>query len=223
MEFSAEQIAGILEGEIVGNKNEMVSGLSKIEEGKKGTLSFLANQKYEEFLYSTDASIVIVNKTFQPQQALKSTCTLIKVEDAYSCFAKLLEVYNQAIQKQPEIEKGSFVSEKATIGENVYIGAFAYISDGVVIGDNTHIYPNTFIGNNTKIGTDCKIFSGVNIYHETVIGNHCTIHSNVVLGADGFGFAPNSENNYQKVPQIGNVILEDHVEIGAGTCVDRAT
>ncbi len=223
MEFSAEQIAGIIEGEVVGNKAVTVSGLSKIEEGKKGTLSFLANQKYEEFIYETNASIVIVNKTFEPQSPLKDTCTLIKVDDAYSCFAKLLEVYNAAIQKQPEIEKGSFVSEKATIGENVYIGAFVYISDGVVIGDNTHIYPNSFIGNNSKIGNDCKIFSGVNVYHDTVIGNHCTIHSNVVLGADGFGFAPNSDNNYQKVPQIGNVILEDHVEIGAGTCVDRAT
>lgn len=223
MEFSAEQIAGILEGEIVGNKDCKVSGLSKIEEGKLGTLSFLANQKYEDFIYATDASIVIVNKTFEPQKALKSTCTLIKVDDAYACFAKLLEVYNQAIQKQPEIEKGSFISDKATIGENVYVGAFAYISDGAVIGDNTHVYPNSFVGNNVKIGSNCKIFSGVNIYHDTIIGNDCTIHSNVVIGADGFGFAPNSENNYQKVPQIGNVILEDHVEIGAGTCVDRAT
>jgi len=223
MEFSAEQIAGILEGEIVGNKDQTVSGLSKIEEGKNGTLSFLANQKYEDFIYSTDASIVIVNKTFTPQKDLKSTCTLIKVDDAYACFAKLLEVYNQAIQKQPEIEKGSFISDKATLGENVYVGAFAYISDGVVIGDNTHIYPNTFIGNNSKIGDNCKINAGVNIYHDTIIGDNCTIHSNVVLGADGFGFAPNSEGNYNKVPQIGNVILEDHVEIGAGTCVDRAT
>ena len=223
MEFSAEQIAGILEGEIVGDKDSKVTGLSKIEEGKLGTLSFLANQKYEDFIYATDASIVIVNKTFQPQKALKSTCTLIKVDDAYACFAKLLEVYNQAIQKQPEIEKGSFISEKAIIGKNVYIGAFVYISDGVVIGDNTHVYPNSFIGNNVKVGNNVKIFSGVNIYHDSIIGNECTIHSNVVLGADGFGFAPNSEGNYNKVPQIGNVILEDHVEIGAGTCVDRAT
>lgn len=223
MEFSAEQIAGILEGEVVGNKDQTVSGLSKIEEGKNGTLSFLANQKYEDFIYTTDASIVIVNKTFNPQKDLKSTCTLIKVDDAYACFAKLLEVYNQAIQKEPKIEKGSFISEKATVGKNVYIGAFAYISDGVVVGDNTHIYPNTFIGNNTKIGTNCKINAGVNIYHDTIIGDNCTIHSNVVLGADGFGFAPNSEGNYNKVPQIGNVILEDHVEIGAGTCIDRAT
>jgi UDP-3-O-[3-hydroxymyristoyl] glucosamine N-acyltransferase len=223
MEFSAEQIAGILEGEIVGNKNQTVSGLSKIEEGKNGTLSFLANQKYEDYIYTTDASIVIVNKTFTPQKDLKSTCTLIKVDDAYACFAKLLDVYNQAIQKEPKIEDGSFISEKATIGKNVYIAAFAYISDGVVIGDNTHIYPNTFIGNNSKIGNNCKINAGVNIYHDTIIGDNCTIHSNVVLGADGFGFAPNSEGNYNKVPQIGNVILEDHVEIGAGTCVDRAT
>jgi len=223
MEFSAEQIAGILEGDIVGDKDSKVTGLSKIEEGKLGTLSFLANQKYEDFIYATNASIVIVNKSFEPQKALKSTCTLIKVDDAYACFAKLLEVYNQAIQKQPEIEKGSFISDKATVGKNVYIGAFTYISDGAVIGDNTHVYPNSFIGNNAKIGNNCKIFSGVNIYHDTIIGNECTIHSNVVIGADGFGFAPNSEGNYNKVPQIGNVILEDHVEIGAGTCVDRAT
>lgn len=223
MEFSVEQIAGILEGEIVGDKNVKVSGLSKIEEGRQGTLTFLANHKYEEYIYSTDATIVIVNKTFEPQKPLKTTCTLIKVDDAYACFAKLLDVYNQAIQKQPQIEKGSFISEKAKIGTNVYIGAFAYISDGVVIGDNSHVYPNSFIGNNTKVGNDCRIFSGVNIYHDTVIGNNCTIHSNSVLGADGFGFAPNSEGNYNKVPQIGNVILEDHVEIGAGTCIDRAT
>jgi len=223
MEFSAEQIAGILEGTIVGDATATVSGLSKIEEGKKGTLSFLANQKYEAFIYETDASIVIVNNDFVPQKPLKSTCTLIKVEDAYACFAKLLEVYNQAIQKQPKIEKGSFISDKATIGENVYIGAFAYISDGAVIGDNTHIYPNSFIGNNVKIGNNGRVFSGVNIYHDSIIGNYCTIHSNVVIGADGFGFAPNSEGNYNKVPQIGNVILEDYVEIGAGTCVDRAT
>lgn len=223
MEFSAEQISGILEGDIVGDNNQMVSGLSKIEEGKNGTLSFLANQKYEEYIYSTDASIVIVNRTFEPQKSLKSTCTLIKVDDAYACFAKLLEVYNQAIEKQPKIEKNAHISDSAKIGENVYIGAFAYISDNVTIGDNTHIYPNTFIGDNVNIGENGRIFSGVNVYRDTQIGNNCTLHSGVVLGADGFGFAPNSENNYQKVPQIGNVVIEDHVEIGANTTVDRAT
>ncbi|HIP35351.1 MAG TPA: UDP-3-O-(3-hydroxymyristoyl)glucosamine N-acyltransferase [Crocinitomix sp.] len=223
MEFSAEQIAGILEGDIQGDKTQIVSGLSKIEQGKKGTLSFLANPKYEEYIYTTEASIVIVNKTFEPQKPLKNSTTLIKVDDAYACFAKLLEVYNQSVEKQPKIEENSYISPKATIGKNVYIGSFVYISDNVTIGDNTHIYPNTFVGDNTQIGSDCRIFSGVNIYRESQIGNHCTIHSGVVIGADGFGFAPNSENNYQKVPQIGNVIIEDHVELGAGTCIDRAT
>jgi UDP-3-O-[3-hydroxymyristoyl] glucosamine N-acyltransferase len=223
MEFSAEQIAGILEGEIQGDKTQTVSGLSKIEQGKKGSLSFLANPKYEEYIYDTDASIVIVNKTFTPQKPLKEGITLIKVDDAYACFAKLLELYNQAVEKQPKIEEGSYISPSAKIGKNVYIGAFVYISDNVIVGDNTHIFPNTFVGDNSKIGNNTRIFSGVNIYRESVIGNDCTIHSGVVIGADGFGFAPNSENNYQKVPQIGNVIIEDHVEIGAGTCVDRAT
>ena len=223
MEFSAEQIAGILNGEIQGNNKQTVSGLSKIEQGKEGTLSFLANPKYEDYIYQTNASIVIVNKGFKPQKALKDTLTLILVDDAYASFAKLLEMYNQAIEKEPKIEKQSFISPTSKIGQNVYIGAFVYISDNVVIGDNTHIYPNTFIGDNTEIGDNCKIFSGVNIYRDTKIGNNCTIHSGAIIGADGFGFAPNSENNYQKVPQIGNVVIEDHVEIGAGTCVDRAT
>jgi len=223
MEFSAEQIASFLEGEIVGNPHEVVNGLSKIEEGKKGTLSFLANSKYEEFIYTTEASIVIVNKTFEPQKELQSSTTLIKVEEAYSCFAKLLGMYDQAMAKQPQIEELAFVSPNAKIGSDVYIGAFAYISDGAIIEDGVHIYPNTFIGDNVKVGKKTKIFAGVKVYRDCVIGAECTIHSGVVLGADGFGFAPNSENNYQKVPQIGNVILEDHVEIGANTCVDRAT
>lgn len=223
MEFSAQQIASFLEGEIVGNPNETVNGLSKIEEGKKGTLSFLANTKYEEFIYTTEASIVIVNKTFVPQKVLSPSTTLIKVEEAYSCFAKLLGMYDQAMAKQPKIEEHSFVAPTAKIGQDVYIGAFTYISDGAIIEDGVHIYPNSFIGDNVKVGKKTKIFAGVKVYRDCVIGEECTIHSGVVLGADGFGFAPNSKNNYQKVPQIGNVILEDHVEIGANTCVDRAT
>jgi len=223
MEFSAQQIASFLEGEIVGNPNETVNGLSKIEEGKKGTISFLANTKYEEFIYTTEASIVIVNKTFEPQKKLLPSTTLIKVEEAYSCFAKLLGMYDLAMAKQPKIEEYSFVSPTAKIGKDVYIGAFTYISDGAIIEDGVHIYPNSFIGDNVKVGKKTKIFAGVKVYRDCVIGEECTIHSGVVLGADGFGFAPNSENNYQKVPQIGNVILEDHVEIGANTCVDRAT
>lgn len=223
MEFSAQQIASLLEGEIVGNPEATVSGLSKIEEGKKGTLSFLANPKYEEHLYSTEASIVIVNKSFEPQKPINEGTTLIKVEEAYGCFAKLLGMYDQAMAKQPQIEDMAYISSKATVGENVYIGAFTYISDGAVIGNNVHIYPNSYIGDNVKVGDNTKVFAGVKVYRDCVIGQSCTIHSGVVIGADGFGFAPNSENNYQKVPQIGNVILEDHVEIGANTCVDRAT
>ena len=223
MEFSAEQIAGILEGEIVGNPQEKISGLSKIEAGKPGTLSFLSNPKYEEFIYNTDASIVIVNKTFSPQRELKATCTLVKVDNAYTAFAKLLELYNQAIEKQPQIESRAYVSDKAEIGQDVYVGNFAYISDGATIGNNTHIYPNTVVGDNVKIGNNVRIYPNVTIYRDCVIGDNCTIHSGAIIGADGFGFAPNSENNYQKVPQIGNVILEEHVEIGANTCVDRAT
>lgn len=223
MEFSVQQIAALLEGEIVGDSSATVNGLSKIEEGKAGTLSFLANQKYEDYIYTTEATVVIVNKSFEPQQAIRPGTTLVKVEDAYSCFAKLLGMYDQAMAKKPQIEEMSFVSKGAVIGENVYIGAFAYISDGAVIEDGAHIYPNTYIGDNVRIGNETKIFAGVKIYRDCVIGKSCTIHSGAIIGADGFGFAPNSENNYQKVPQIGNVIVEDHVEIGANTCIDRAT
>ncbi|MBK9590943.1 MAG: UDP-3-O-(3-hydroxymyristoyl)glucosamine N-acyltransferase [Crocinitomicaceae bacterium] len=223
MEFSAQQIAGLLDGQIVGNPDVKVSGLSKIEEGVAGTLSFLANPKYEDFIYSTKASIVIVNKSFAPQKPIADTVTLIKVEEAYSCFAKLLGMYDQAMAKQPQIEEKSFVSPTAKIGKDVYIGAFAYISDHAEIGDGVHIYPNTFVGDHVKIGNGTKLFANVSVYRDCKIGQHCTIHSGSVIGADGFGFAPNSENNYQKVPQIGNVILEDHVEVGANTCIDRAT
>ncbi len=223
MEFSAEQIAGILEGEIKGNPQVTVNGLSKIEEGKKGTLSFLANTKYEEYIYTTQASIVIVNKSFEPQGDIPEGCTLIQVDEAYSSFSKLLGMYDQAISKSPQIEEMSYIAPSATIGEDVYIGAFAYIGENAIIGDNTHIYPNSYIGDNVKIGNNSKVFAGVKIYRDCLIGESCTIHSGSVIGADGFGFAPNSENSYQKVPQIGNVILEDYVEIGANTCIDRAT
>lgn len=223
MEFSAVQIAGILGGQIIGNPDVKVNGLSKIEEGVQGTLSFLANPKYEDFIYSTKASIVIVNKSFEPQKPISELTTLIKVEEAYACFAKLLAMYDQALAKQPAIENNAFVASSAKIGKDVYIGAFAYISDNAVIGDGVHIYPNTFIGENVVIGNGSKIYANVSVYRDCKIGAACTIHSGAVIGADGFGFAPNSENNYQKVPQIGNVIIEDHVEIGANTCIDRAT
>lgn len=223
MEFTAAQIAEILHGEIEGNDSVIVSGLSKIEEGKPNTLSFLANPKYEEYIYTTEASVAIVNKTFSPNSPLPKTLTLIKVDDAYACFAKLLEAYNQFRVKQPKIEQPSFISDSAKIGEGLYLGAFAYIGDDVKIGRDVKIYPNAYIGENVSIGDGCVIYAGVKIYADCVIGNHCVIHAGAVIGADGFGFAPNQENGYNKVPQIGNVILEDFVEIGANTCVDRAT
>jgi UDP-3-O-[3-hydroxymyristoyl] glucosamine N-acyltransferase len=223
MEFSAQQIAGLLEGDIVGDSSATVSGLSKIEEGKTGTLSFLANPKYEEHLYTTEASIVIVGKDFNPQNNLPATCTLIKVSEPYSAFSKLLEMYDQAVAKQPKIEEGSHISSTAKVGEDVYIGAFAYVGENVTIENGAHIYPHSYVGDNVKIGEKSVVYSGVHIYRDCQIGKSCTIHSGAIIGADGFGFAPNSENNYQKVPQIGNVILEDHVSIGANTTVDRAT
>lgn len=223
MEFSVEQIAGILNGEIVGDSNVSVTGLSRIEEGQPGTLSFLANPKYEEYIYSTGASVVIVNKTFEPRQEIPASCTLVKVEDAYACFAKLLEAYNQFRVKQPKIEQPSFISDSASVGENLYLGAFAYLGEDVVIGSDVKIYPGAYIGDNVKIGDGCVIYPGVKIYPDCVLGKHCVIHAGAVIGADGFGFAPNQENEYNKVPQIGNVVLEDFVEIGANTTVDRAT
>jgi UDP-3-O-[3-hydroxymyristoyl] glucosamine N-acyltransferase len=223
MEFSAQQIAALLSGEIVGNATSVVSGLSKIEDGKSGTLSFLANPKYEEFLYSTEATIVIVNSDFKPTKEVPKDCTLIKVPEAYSAFAKLLEMYDQAIAKQPKIEAQSFISPSANLGTDVYIGAFAYIGENAVIGNNVHVYPHSYIGDGVKLGEGTIVYSGVHIYRDSVIGKKCTLHSGAIIGADGFGFAPNTENNYQKVPQIGNVILKDHVSIGANTTVDRAT
>jgi UDP-3-O-[3-hydroxymyristoyl] glucosamine N-acyltransferase len=223
MEFSAEQIAGILAGEVSGNPEIMVNNLSKIEEGLPGTLSFLANPKYEEHIYTTGASICIVNKTFEPNKKLPESLTLIKVDDAYACFAKLLEFYNQMRQKVAKIEQPSFISESSTLGENIYLGAFAYIGENTKIGSNVKIYPNSYIGDNVVIGDDCVIHPGVSIYADCKIGNHCVIHSGVIIGADGFGFVPDENGAYQKVPQIGNVILEDNVEVGSNSTIDRAT
>ena len=223
MEFSAQQIAALVQGTIEGNPEEKVSNLSKIEEGKPGTLTFLANPKYTEYIYTTGASIAIVSKSFVAEQPLPKTLTLIRVEDAYACFAKLLEFYNQARQNKKGIEQPSFIDPTAKIGEGVYIGAFAYVGANAVIGNNAKIYPHTYVGDNVRVGDETVIYSGVKVYVDCVIGKYCTIHASSVIGADGFGFAPNSENNYQKVPQIGNVIIEDHVEIGSNTSIDRAT
>ena len=221
MKFTAAQIAGILDGEVVGNPDAEVFKLSKIEEGTEGSLTFLANPKYINYIYSTQASVTIVNNTFEPEQEI--TTTLIKVEDAYKSFSKLLEYYNQVKLMKSGIEQPSVISEGVTYGSDLYLGSFCYIGKNVTIGNNVKIYPNSFIGDNVTIGDDCVFFAGVRIYSETVIGNRCNIHSGTIIGSDGFGFAPQEDGTYVKVPQIGNVIIEDDVEIGACTTVDRAT
>lgn len=223
MEFSAEQIAGILNGQVLGNPETSVSGLSKIEEGTIGTLSFLSNPKYEEYIYSTGASICIVNNSFNPSRPLPTTLTLVKVEDAYSCFAKLLEFYDQMNKKQPKIESPSFIAESATIGNDLYLGAFGYIGEGAKIGNNVVIYPHVYIGENVIIGDNCILHPGATIYNECILGNFCIIHAGTIIGADGFGFAPNEQGEYKKIPQIGNVVIEDNVEIGSNCTIDRAT
>lgn len=223
MEFSANQISELLQGNVEGNGETTVSTLSKIEEGKSGSLSFLANPKYSEYIYDTEASIVIVGKDFTAEKAMKHSPTLIRVEDAYGAFGKLLEMYNQVKNNKVGISDSAIVSDSATIGENVYLGENVVIGDNTTIADGVKVFPNSFIGDNANIGENTTIFAGARIYSETKIGKECVIHSGTILGADGFGFAPNSEGNYKKVPQIGNVILEDHVEIGANTCIDRAT
>ncbi len=221
MEFTASQIAGILEGEVEGNPEIAVHKLAKIEEGEKGSLTFLANPKYTQYIYSTEASITIVNKDFVPEQAL--TTTLIKVDDAYKSFSKLLEYYNQVKFNKSGIENPVYLSESATYGSDFYLGAFSYLGNNVSLGNNVKIFPNVYIGDNVRIGDNVIVFAGAKIYSETIIGNNCVIHSGVILGADGFGFAPNSNGEYSKIPQTGNVILEDNVDIGAGTTIDRAT
>lgn len=221
MKFTAEQIAGILEGEIVGNPSAEVYKLSKIEEGTQGSLTFLANPKYQQYIYSTEATIAIVNKTFEPESHINTT--LIKVDDAYKSFSKLLEYYNQVKLMKSGIEEPSKISENVAYGENLYLGSFSYIGKNVTIGDNVKIYPNSFIGDNVTIGDNSIVFAGVRIYSETEIGKNCTIHSGAIIGSDGFGFAPNEDGVYNKVPQIGNVIIEDNVDIGACTTIDRAT
>ena len=223
MKFSAEQIAGMIEGTIVGNPSVEVSTLAKIEEGVPGALSFLANPKYEEHIYKTGSSVCIVNDTFTPSNELPETLTLIKVPDAYSCFAKLLEVYDSMSKEQPRIEPNSFIDESATVGEGLYLGASSYIGKNTVVGENVTIHPNVTIGPNVVIGDGTVIYPGATVYRDCIIGKNCTIHSGAVIGADGFGFAPNEKGEFQKIPQIGNVVLEDFVDVGANSTIDRAT
>lgn len=221
MKFTAEQIAGILEGEVVGNPAVEVFRLSKIEEGSDGSLTFLSNPKYLNYIYSTKASVTIVNDTFVADTEL--TTTLIKVQDAYAAFSKLLAYYNEVKQHKSGIEQPSFIAPTVIYGENLYLGSFSYLGENVVIGNNVKIYPNCFIGDNVVLGNNVTLFAGTKIYSETIIGNNCTIHSGAVIGSDGFGFAPNPDGTYTKIPQIGNVIIEDNVDIGSCTTVDRAT
>lgn len=223
MKFSASQIAQLIEGEVIGNSEAQVSGLSKIEEGKKGTLSFLANPAYKEYIYSTEATIVIVSKSFEADRSLPDSCTLIVVEDAYSGFARLLELYNEVKYDRKGIAPEAVVADDAQIGDDVYIGAHVVIDSGAKIESGSKIFPHSYIGVNAKIGKNTLIHAGVRILADCEIGDECVVHSGVVIGGDGFGFAPNQENNYKKVAQIGNVIIEDHVEIGANTTIDRAT
>jgi len=221
MKFTATQIADILDGKVEGNPEAEVSELAKIEEGSEGSLTFLSNPKYTSFLYTTNASITIVNDNFEVEQPVNTT--LIKVKDAYKAFSKLLEYYNQIKLNKSGIEQPSYIAESAKYGEELYLGAFAYIGDNVNIGDHVKVYPNVYIGDNVKIGNNVTLFPGVKVYSESLIGNNVTIHSGTVIGADGFGFSPGDGGEYSKVPQIGNVIIEDHVDIGAGTTIDRAT
>jgi UDP-3-O-[3-hydroxymyristoyl] glucosamine N-acyltransferase len=221
MKFTAEQIAGILDGEVVGNPNAEVHELSKIEEGKEGSLTFLSNPKYNNYIYNTEATITIVNRSFTPESELKTT--MIKVDDAYLAFSKLLEFYDQARGSKSGIEQPSVIAENSKYGTNLYLGSFSYVGSNVILGNNVKIYPNCFIGDNVVIGNNVTIFAGTQIYEQTVIGNNCAIHSGSVIGADGFGFAPNPDGTFKKIPQIGNVIIEDNVDIGACTTIDRAT
>jgi len=220
MEFTAKQIAEFIQGRVEGDENATVNTFAKIEEGKKGAISFLSNPKYTHFIYDTESSIVLVNESLELEHPTKAT--LIRVKNAYECVAKLLQLYESMKPRKSGIDSLAFVSPKAKTGENCYIGAFAYIGDGVEIGDGCQIYPHATIYDNTKLGDNCIIYPNVSIYHDCRLGNNVTIHSGSVIGADGFGFAPNAEG-YDKIPQIGIVTIEDNVEIGANTCIDRST
>ncbi|MFV0522704.1 MAG: UDP-3-O-(3-hydroxymyristoyl)glucosamine N-acyltransferase [Mangrovibacterium sp.] len=221
MEFKAINIADVLGGTVVGDKNISVHNVSKIEEGKPGTLAFLSNLKYEKYIYTTKASIVLVSNDFEPSEKL--SCTLIKVEDPYQAVAQLLEMYEESKPRKFGIEEPSVVSKSATVGDNIYIGAFTYIGENVTIGNACRILPHTYIGNNVKIGDGTLIYAGAKIYDNSVIGKNCIIHAGAVVGSDGFGFAPTPEGPFKKIAQIGNVVIEDDVEIGANTTIDCAT
>jgi UDP-3-O-[3-hydroxymyristoyl] glucosamine N-acyltransferase len=221
MEFTAAAIAGFLKGEIEGNPDIKVNTIAKIEEGNAGALSFLANPKYEHYLYTTKSAVVLVNKSFKPSSEVYAT--LIRVENAYEAFASLLRMVDQSRPRKKGIHTTAVIENTAQVGSGVYIGPYAYIGENCIIGDGCSVYPHVYIGDNTKLGKNCIINPGVKIYHDCLIGEGCIIHAGTVIGGDGFGFAPQSKSGYMKIPQLGNVILEDNVEIGANVTIDRAT
>jgi UDP-3-O-[3-hydroxymyristoyl] glucosamine N-acyltransferase len=220
MEFSAGMIASLLGGEVVGDKNASIYTVSSIEGGKKGGLAYLSNPKFEQYLYTTQCSIVLVERNFEPKE--KVAATLIKVDNVNACVLRLLDMYNAMKPQKKGVSKLASISEKATIGKDCYIGDFTVIEAGAVIGDGAKIYPQCYVGDNVKIGAKTTLNPGVKIYEGCSIGANCILHAGAVIGADGFGFAPNAEGGFDKIPQLGNVIIEDNVEIGANTCVDRA-
>lgn len=222
MEYTAKTLADLLDAEVIGNPSERVFSFAKIEEAKKGDITFLANPAYTKYLTTTEASIVLIDRDNLPKQKIKPT--LIVVDDSYKAFATLVDIYQKLFTEDIKgIEEFAFIDKTAILGDNIYIGSFSYIGKNVTIGDNVKIYPQVYIGNNVKIGDNTVIYPGVKIYHECQIGQNCIIHSGTIIGADGFGFAPKKDGTFMKIQQIGNVVLEDNVEIGANTTVDRAT
>ena len=220
MEFSAKQIASFINGRVEGDENATVNSFAKIEEGKKGAISFLSNPKYIHYIYDTESTIVLIDSNMEIEKPVKAT--LIRVDNAYECVAKLLQLYESFKPKKKGIDPLASISPSATIGEEVYVGPFACIGDGACIGNGTQIYPNTVVGDGATVGNNCLLYPNVTIYHDCKVGNNVTIHAGAVVGADGFGFAPGPEG-YDKIPQIGIVTIEDNVEIGANTCIDRST
>lgn len=221
MEFSASDIAKLLGGEVEGDGSITVNNISKIDQGINGTLTFLSNPAYSKYIYDTGASVVIINRDFKPEKEVSAT--LIRVDNAYSALAKLLDFYNQAKAAKKGIEQPSFISSSAKLGEEVYVGAFAYIGENVKIGNNVKIYPQVYVGDNVKIGDNSILYPGVKVYADCSVGSSCIFHSGAVIGADGFGFAPNDDGTYTKIAQVGNVVIADNVEIGANTTIDSAT
>ena len=220
MEFSAKQIAEYIQGVIEGDENATVHTFAKIEEGIPGAISFLSNPKYTHYIYDTQSSIVLVNKDFAPEKEVKAT--LIRVDNAYESLAKLLNLYEMSKPKKTGVDPLAYIAPTAKIGQNVYIAPFACVADGAEVGDNTILHPHATVGTSAKVGSDCILYPHATVYHDCRVGNHCILHAGSVIGADGFGFAPSPEG-YEKIPQIGIVILEDNVEVGANTCIDRAT